>query len=461
MNLDNPSIFLIATERKDIYCLEPLFSELKKRFQDVTLIPNVVQELLKPDSGAMRKLSLSRMPIIISASVSVFPIVLNFRTRSSFIAVGVEHGIAPFKGYTYSSHFLSYDAYMAPTALWRDRLAGLYPAFASRFWLGGYPRLSQLKDSISNAHTMKMSEEFSSWMEIPEDRRKLVIFSWGVDPLALQSLPDQSDTVYLLHPSSESIVRSVELRKAKCVISRPDLAIQLIANAGIVLGDFSSMTLEAAALGKTSFMFIDRRLYSSDCDLGEDFFSHRSPSFVSIPETSITLPRSDLCSLEDLRSIIRDGALKVFEGIPCVAYGGERGDVTVRKALTLSASILPPENVDNRSLCADRISEFIDQWKVLGAPLKNDDHAVRKVDAAKFLAEAYRAVLGRDIDLSGMSHYLKVSENSSKPLPIMAFNILYEIANSKEAMMRFSSGAWGWPEISAIWGSSAEGEIRK
>lgn len=146
-------------------------------------------------------------------------------------AIGVEHGIAPFKMYTYGKHFLNYDYFLAPTPIWQKRLKDLYNY---ECYLGGFPKLDKFKNYKTGNKT-------------------LVIFSWGVNFDKVNKLPKLENVIYTFHPTA----------KKKFGLSN---------NIGNVIGDHSSLTLECAFLGLKPKFFIIRDFYNSNVNLPKVYF---------------------------------------------------------------------------------------------------------------------------------------------------------------------------------------------
>lgn len=147
-------------------------------------------------------------------------------------ALGVEHGISPFKKYTYSKLFCNYDWFLAPTPIWQKRLKDLYN-FDS--YLGGYPKLDTYK-------------------RIKKGKKTLVVFSWGVLQDKVKTLPKSDNIIYSHHPTA----------KKKYGLDK---------DIGRVVGDHSSLTLECAFLGYKPRLFLIPEFYKNDVNLPPNFYS--------------------------------------------------------------------------------------------------------------------------------------------------------------------------------------------
>lgn len=427
-------VYLIGSEDKDVYCLAPLEEELSKRFDKVHLLKSIYHEVQKPGYGALSSFSKEECPVVISSSILVFEQIEHVRNRESYVSIGIEHGIAPYKAYTYGAHFQRHDAYLAPTPLWKDRLEKLYPDNKTKFILGGYPRLDHLSDLKKISSTSANASLPLKWISAPKPSRKLVLFSWGVSPEALDTLPDREDIVYLFHPASSHILKATPFKKATRLVSSPELTTSLLMEAGAIFGDFSSITLEAMALGLPVQMFIDRKLYLSNCDLGESFFRRGTPGFARPPHTSYAL---DPNSIKDAVQLAE--ALAADQPPP-------------PSSLAVDTAFLPPRGIDNRQFCADAILNFLtNNYSALASKAHRRDSWKEVLGFMKYLSSAYQSALGRNFDKSGLNHYMALAKKSTEPAPVIAAKIMITIMNSPEAKSKQRVSQSSWPVIPADW----------
>lgn len=289
-------VYLLAAEEKDRNSLEAFRPNLESRGFSSVLIP-FFDDLATRTAPLLSAFIEEARPVAVISSTSMLSLLNVLRLRESYVCVGVEHGTAPFKAYTYGEHLFASDYYLAPTRLWHDRLARLYPQHRSRLRLGGYPRVEVLRDL--RGQSLDVPAGLESWSQCED--RKLVILSWGVDEWALKTLPDRQNIAYLLHPADWRLRDVKLLDKAVIVISEPASAAFLLSRANVVFGDFSSLTLEAAALGLQAHMVIDRSLYRLDCDMAPEFFDPTSSDYASVPHVDVQIDRSCILKMEDLR----------------------------------------------------------------------------------------------------------------------------------------------------------------
>ena len=426
-------VFLVSSEYKDIYCLSPLIDELKKNFHKIHEISlNYINNQL--NTGFERALNMfckADRPLVIFCSPFVLPILGLLRPRDSFDCIGIEHGLAPFKRHTFGRHLLDADYYIAPTRLWAERLQKLFPKQASRVKLGGFPRLEVLREMRDLSATDKISSITTAekW-SASSGKRKLVILSWGTNSKALDLLPDQPNIAYLYHPADTSGLAKRKSKKCSLFISTPELSSKLLACADEVYGDFSSLTLEALALGICVHVFIDRSFFVSDTDLPGAFFDRKSSNFGRIPKTeSYFLPEATLNATE------LSSRLETQENSP--------GSVCIDD---LPNGILPPTDIDNRILCTNAICEIAANLPEKATPYLRLDN--RGSDGLFFLLSAYSEVLGRPADLRGLLHYWNIINGSKESEPLMGLWILIALANSEEGRARFAKGHWRWPRFS-------------
>lgn len=427
------AVFLFAGEDKDSYCLEPLADELRKRFTRVYDLSGTLELRCStpPVRSVLQGFCSEERPLVLLCSPYVGSFLEILRSRESYDCIGIEHGIAPFKRHTFGQHLLASDYYIAPTRLWADRLKRLYPEQAHRIEVGGFPRLEILRElRVKAMNSVEASPAgIGHWLQA-EGVRKLVILSWGTDPAELDRLPDTPNIAYLYHPGDKKGMLGRTSTRSSLFLSTPELSSCLLANADEVYGDFSSLSLEAVTLGIPTRIFIDRRLYTSNCDLPPEFFDRRSPDFAMIPEAGERIPPELALSLEALSNFL-------------AGDGGSAPPLTVD---ALPPGILPPSGVDNRKVTADaihKISANMPQNTPVRAHLDQNG-----VDALLFLLSAYSDVLGRTSDLKGLRHYLIRLISSASSPPLAGLSILREFAHSAEGRARFEQGRWGWPQIS-------------
>lgn len=414
--LDIARIYLFSSENKDKYCLRPL----ERVLADFGQVSSVSIDKM---CSEVEQFSTDRLPLAVFSSLSAFYVAKFIRGERSFIALGIEHGAAPFKGYTYDPHFLNYDCYISPTEMWAERLRLLYPESADKFSASAYPRLDDLKARVDQVG----GDPHEAWSGALAAARDLVIFSWGANLEALAALPDRAGIVYLVHPSMRAAAERFRLERARVVVSTPDCAAKLIAEAHSIYGDFSSMTLEAAVLKRRTFMFLDRRLYTSDCDLKASFFDRNSASFGVIEHASFQLPADNVLDIGGLLAALSGEQIHV---LPVVDWA--------------PSTLLPKLSGEESARAAGVVGSFLDRVKQSGPPFAAPhDNMI----ALKAVERAYRDVLGRGPDYPAALTHARAFAANAAPLPIKVLNLYSSFGNSAEAQRRWSASRYRMPRI--------------
>jgi len=420
------SIFFIASEEKEYVCLAPLYSEVSKSKISVKIF-KFFEEAETSGSGFLSFLD-DPYPIVVVATPSTLHYISSVRPRWSYTAVGCEHGISPFKKFTYSDGFLDYDHYFAPTALWLNRLQALYPDRRTHFHQGDYPRLEELKGDVQRLQGTDPPDRLpESWRNENPKIRQLVVFTWGIDEQALRSLPDKNGIVYLLHPAQAELTQNVSFENASLLVSKPEITSALIAFANVVFGDLSSLTLETAYMHPKTYLVLDRALYIKDHNLDEELLDRGSKYYAMIPQTDLRIEDRYILDLSNLRRCLADGEVE-----------------DSFSALSLNARLLPPNRSRENSFCAEGIMEIANSIHEYKAGWEQRDY--RSV-VPKFLVEAYRAILGRDPDHEGLRTYMQILQDSDETPLVAGLSILMELARSEEGRAVASRRGISWPQI--------------
>jgi hypothetical protein len=225
-NVRNNSILLISTSKKEYRLLCLISKGLIKIGIDNKIYCD-------DDINALKAINNSGHPVtIIIASSNAFYFCEQYTSSAHYIYI--EHGIAPFKSYTYGRHYYNYDYLLLPSFFWKTRIESLYsqPLNAD---VTGYPMLSTI---VKNAERDIDALFAPTWSHNPNDFlylysiiNKLVEAGYRV---ALCSHPDalESPSLYDLKPLIRLENVYDGLSRAKCVLT-----------------DYSSIGLEAATLG--------------------------------------------------------------------------------------------------------------------------------------------------------------------------------------------------------------------
>lgn len=422
-------VYLFSYEEKDTHCLSPIVDALGDYFSSVRIVSC-------DDLGDdMARFSADICPVGVFSSVLAYDFAKFIRAGRPFISIGLEHGVAPFKAYTYNDRFIEYDRYISPTKMWADRLSGLHPRYADKFLTVSYPRMNDLQERVEKyRHSVH-----EAWSGAPIGSRDLVILSWGIDFSALKQMPDREGIVYLVHPAMFRAVGRAKLDLARVIVSDPDVAASLIASAGRIFGDFSSMTLEAACLNANTFMFLDRRFYDSNCDLSPEFFDHGAPGFGKVESAGFSLPREHILDLQGLAGVL----------------GGDAIAETAAVASWAPSAMMPEVTHDQSARAATAIAEVVSAlWpqKRLSGMMSPSFMALKAVDSA------YRDVLGRKPDYPAAITHAKNWLDSSAPAPAKTIGLYNTFAQSAEGQRRWGAGNFFAPKIviEAMQGSTSK-----
>lgn len=412
------SVYLFSSQEKDKYCLDPLVSNLKPYFKDVFSLS------FDKICSDMARFSVDECPVAIFSSLSAYDFAKFVRGGRPFVAVGLEHGVAPFKAYTYNPRFLEYDCYVSPTRLWARRLSSLHPRYANKFTEVAYPRM----DDLVSRCDRRRGESHSAWSGAQQSERDLVILSWGVDFSTVRRMPDRAGVVYLVHPSIAKAARRTKLKHAKIVVSTPDDAAALIVGANRIFGDFSSMTLEAAVLNPSVYMFVDRRFYGSDCDLNPSFFDRSEAAFGRVEHADCSLPIQRVLDLEGLKR----------------ALAGEAVDPEAAVVSWAVEGMLPKATGDQGAQAAALIGR-------VAAALLPEKRKLATMSpnllALKAVESAYYDVLGRQPDYPAALSHARNWLNNPAPRPAKTISLYNTFAQSAEGQKRWVAGNFQLPEV--------------
>lgn len=371
-------------------------------------------------SGVAERFVKDAFPVAVFTSLHAYQVSLLMRTGRPFVAIGLEHGVAPYKAYTYNEHFLDYDAYISPTELWRDRLIKLFPDRAETFTGVAYPRFDDLADRFAQVG----DQVHAAWRGAGPEDRDLVILSWGVNFEALVERPDRPGLVYLVHPAMARNAAAVQLAGAEIVVSTPQDATVLLANAQRVFGDFSSMTLEAAVLKPQTFMFIDRQLYMSDCGMLSSFFDRGDTEFGRVPQTQLRLPIEHVLSLEGLRAVLMGQ-----EAVASEAAIGAWSDISIL-----------PTNIEKQAHKAAVLIEAAAKSRIKKG--KRFKTLTPEFEAVKVVGQGYRQILGREPDPVGLLHHVDILISKLGLGPVGVLAMYASMAQSQEAQARWQTGTY-------------------
>lgn len=413
-----PSVYLFSSEKKDRHCLDPIVRHLSEDFDGVYHLS------FDKICSDMERFSVEECPVAVFSSLTAYDFAKFVRGGRPFISIGLEHGVAPFKAYTYNPRFLEYDCYISPTHLWAKRLSALHPRYASSFAEVAYPRMDDLVARCEE----KRGRAHPAWSSVEPNRRDLVILSWGVDFSTVRRMPDRAGVVYLVHPSMAKAARRTKLSQAKIVVSTPSDAAELIVGAARIFGDFSSMTLEAAVVHPSVFMFLDRRFYGSDCDLKPSFFDRSSAEFGRVEHVEFSLPRDHLLDVDGLKRALLGDVLKPEAALASWAVEG----------------LLPKATGEH----GPRVSEVVKRVTEALLPGKRKLAAMSPaLLALKTVEAAYYDVLGRRPDYpAALSHARNWLENPA-PRPAKTFSLYNTFAQSAEGKKRWEAGNFELPEV--------------
>ena len=413
----NPNIFLVACEAKDIPCLEPLAFALRERGERVELI-EFFTDLSENGGSALHAFVEAPFPVAVISSAMALELLTLLRPINSFLCVSVEHGIAPFKSYTYGRHLLSAHYYLAPTLGWAKRLVSLYPEQRSKVRLGGYPRIDPFREAIRNPTA-----------PAEQGGRMLVILSWDVSEASLRSLPDLPFIDYLLHPADRLHVSSGCMEYSQVIFSTPDVTYDLIANASVVVGDFSSLTLECLHLGRDVVFIIDPELYNGSCDLDADFFDRSKASFGLVPSTSLRVTPDEAITASKFRELVeRHGPdIALFkEAAPRASFPEE---------------FLPPAGSNSARCAAELLSIIKQECQIPGPGPAPDRRGFLTTNHLRLITRTYESLLGRSPDLGGLITYLAILDDPGSSTIEATAAIGKALNHSSEAMRNSCNAA--------------------
>ncbi|WP_025886133.1 DUF4214 domain-containing protein [Asaia prunellae] len=412
-NSDSIDLIFFAAEEKDLMSLRPIWEEACIIKNDAQLI--LISKESKDCVKELETLITSKFPVIVCASPGRSVEMLNIiRPRWSYILIGVEHGISPFKSFTHSEAFLTYDYYFAPSLMWLERLQRLYPEEKLKFRLGDYPKAREFQ-SIEN----DTSDDIV-------DLNIVVIFSWGLRREAIITLPDMENITYLLHPSQTELNIDNFFNKAKIIKSNDIVTKEILGNANLVFGDLSSLTFEIAPHRKT-YLFIEREFYIENYDISNDIMDRNSENFGKAPASDYQIDQAFVVSKEDLIRSLENGA-----------------PPENNRPLDQETKLLPAINKDNNIKSSLSIVDIVreNEEKLKGSSIQD-----YRVSSITFIHDAYQKILGRAPDPGGIKHYVEFLSKTNQPLLVAALSIMLDLAKSKEAKQYGEILDRTWPII--------------
>lgn len=419
-------ILFLAFEEKDLMSLSPIWDEVVKHRPNSKLF-SVGFNRQGSDEFFPHILD-SAFPIIVSSSPgSAVKWMELLRPRWSYYFVGVEHGLSPFKKFTYSRAFLCYDEYFAPSRLWQKRLQKLYPNSQTHFRLGGYLKAMHYNNNLA-ANTDIPKKDNLLQSEI------VIVFSWGVREDEIYNFPDLENLTILLHPSQVNFHKHNPFKKTKVIRSNSDVTVDILKKADLILGDISSLTFEISR-SKTTYYFLDRKFYIDNYDIKDSFISVGSNDYGRIPETDIYIPKDFILNKSDIELF--------FSG------KGLNGKKPLSECPILD-NIFNPE--DNQH-CIPGLLKIANRYDNM-LPLKNSLRP--DLVMIEFVRNAYLNILDRQPDRKGLFHYVEKLRKSEKSLLIAGLDVLKELAESEEARNKYDRATNAWPLVQVITGKPTQ-----
>lgn len=396
-------IFFLACEEKDVMSLLPVWQAVSQTRPDANFCTFGFTS--DHSNSVLERIIAARFPLIVAASpASVDRILRSLRPRWSFWLIGVEHGISPFKEFTYSSAFLIYDDYFAPSRLWLDRLQKIYPSAKTRFHLGDYPKANSFSQIEKRYIDLEKNDQI-------KDSNVLVILSWGLREDAFFSLPDQENITYLLHPGQAEFQESIPFIRASVLWSKGELATKLVGEADVVFGDLSSLTFEVA-LARSTYLFMSNDLYIDNYDIDPNILDPQSALFGCVPGTDYSVDRQFILSLDELKRALCIGELK--DKLP----------------LSFEPVLMPHLQQSDRQMTVEGIINLAKISETLHEKLGAAPFEARLV---RFVRASYRAILGREPDAHGLQEYIALAKSRDESAVVIGLEILLSLARSKEA----------------------------
>lgn len=314
--------------------------------------------------------------------------------RSKVIFVSFDHGIAPFKVYSYAEHFIKYDYYLGTTQFIVDRLKQLFPLNRNKFLVGGFPRLDMLYSDIGarkDLHGLLRRYYFGTY----KGRITLALFSWGVKKSFVEDLPDREGVVYLFHPSEDRrVVFGRPWNYAVVAISNRFVVPDLLSIADEIYGDLSSLTMEASQCGKTTYMMLDKGCYIDGYDVDDDSFVPGRATYGLIPSSRIRIEKNQLLSGAQLIGSLSSG-------------------VPQSEPLQLPEVLLAPvPGRNSEQLCCALMEIFVLEGltvsEVAGRDLNSKViNESQKIKVGDIVSIAYFVALGRGADSGGLEGYIR------------------------------------------------------
>jgi hypothetical protein len=165
------------------------------------------------------------------------------------IYIYIEHGIAPFKGYTYAAHYHNYDHVMLPSDFWKNRIEAIHGPLKS-CQVVGYPVVGTVPLGLKKYIDVLFAPTWCTSKQDVSLIRKLTKLTCDVGlRVAFAGHPDS-----LLGLGETDFEKLVEISDVY----------DALAKTRVVVTDFSSVGIEAAALGLP--IAITRRNYCDDFD---------------------------------------------------------------------------------------------------------------------------------------------------------------------------------------------------
>lgn len=403
---DRP-IFLSVHEQKDELCLAPLSDSLAELGLTPKWLDFSWSGLAAGSRSELREYLTAANPILLTTSVVARDIAKALRSGRSQVVVALEHGIAPFKTYTWSEGLLDADIVFSPSQLFRDRLAARFPEHAHRLRGVAYPRLWALGRDRDRCLASPAAKGQS-----PAVPGKAIVLSWGASAEAIEDLAQLDDVVVLLHPADALRLESVVGTFDNVCMSSADRTPEVLAGCRVVFGDFSSLTFESLALGIPTYFFLDPELYALDPDLPSEFMDPRSAAFTAI-ESVGSMQRDAVLIGRELWEVAAVPAHKLAESVEVT--------LTDRVVRRLSLSYLPPGFLPevgqtDPEVCAAAILREVECLHSIPGDSPVGAHANRgdavplldaetSLEALAVIENAYAVLLRRQPDTTGLMHY--------------------------------------------------------